>query len=190
VIKLPRRPWKCYRELDNKAYVLKQKKTQKGRRMYVKGVPEPKIRIFTMGKKNPDFNYVIKLTATEIGQISHLALEAARIAANRYMRKVLTPANYFMKVLVYPFHVIREHKMMAFAGADRLQDGMRKAFGKPAGTAVRVEKPDKDIILIKVKKDNIRHAKIALKRSRMKLPLKAKVNVMTNDEYKEQGGVF
>lgn len=187
---MPRRPWKCYRKLSNKAYVQKQKKTGKMRRTYVTGVPETKLRHFTMGKRNNDFNHVVKLTVNEIGQISDVAVEAARVAANRYMNKTLTPQNYFMKILLYPHHVIREHKMMAFAGADRLQDGMRKSFGKACGNAVRIEKPGKDIILIKVKKENIKHAKTALKRSRMKLPLKASINIITNKQYKEEGGPF
>ncbi|MBD3227229.1 MAG: 50S ribosomal protein L16 [Candidatus Lokiarchaeota archaeon] len=187
---MPRRPWKCYRELANKAYVKKEKKTGKMRRTYVTGVPETKLRHFTMGKRDNDFNHVIKLTVDEKGQISDVAVEAGRVAANRYLNKKLTPQNYFMKVLLYPHHVIREHKMMAFAGADRLQDGMRRAFGKACGNAVRVERPGKDIMLIKVDKENVKHAKIALTRTRMKLPLKASINVITNEEYKKNGGAF
>jgi len=187
---MPRRPWKCYRRLTAKAYVKKQKKTKKMRRLYVRGVPDPKIRIFTMGKRNPEFDHVVKLTITEIGNINNLSLEAARIAANRYLRKNLGTSNYYLKILLYPFHVIREHKMMAFAGADRLQDGMRKAFGKPCGTAVRIDKPGKDIMLVKIKKQNIDVAKEALRRAKMKFPLKSVISVLTDSEYKAQGGVF
>lgn len=39
---------------------------------------------------------------------------------------------------VHPFHVLRINKMLSCAGADRLQTGMRGAFGKPAGVAARV----------------------------------------------------
>jgi len=187
---MPRRPWKCYRFLTKKAYVIKQKKTKKMRRFYVRGVPDPKIRIFTMGKKNPDLDHVVKLTITELGNINNLSLEAARIASNRYMRKSIGVSNYHLKILLYPFHVIREHKMMAFAGADRLQDGMRKAFGKACGTAVRVNRINKDIMLIKVKKQDINIAREALRRAKMKFPLKSTISVITYDEYKKQGGVF
>lgn len=41
-------------------------------------------------------------------------------------------------VQVHPFHVLRINKMLSCAGADRLQTGMRGAFGKPAGLAARV----------------------------------------------------
>ncbi|RUS24848.1 hypothetical protein BC938DRAFT_472993 [Jimgerdemannia flammicorona] len=43
-----------------------------------------------------------------------------------------------MRVRVHPFHVIRINKMLSCAGADRLQTGMRGAFGKPQGTVARV----------------------------------------------------
>merc|ERR1711915_880430 len=39
---------------------------------------------------------------------------------------------------VHPFHVLRINKMLSCAGADRLQTGMRGAFGMAHGTAARV----------------------------------------------------
>jgi large subunit ribosomal protein L10e len=42
-------------------------------------------------------------------------------------------------VRVHPFHVLRIDKMLSCAGADRLQTGMRGAFGKPQGTCARVQ---------------------------------------------------
>jgi large subunit ribosomal protein L10e len=43
-----------------------------------------------------------------------------------------------MRVRVHPYHVLRINKMLSCAGADRLQTGMRGAFGKPIGLAARV----------------------------------------------------
>ena len=43
-----------------------------------------------------------------------------------------------MRVRVHPYHVIRINKMLSCAGADRLQTGMRGAFGKPQGLVARV----------------------------------------------------
>ena len=63
-----------------------------------------------------------------------MLLEAARVAAN----KKLTPIGetaYFLRVKVYPHVILRENRMIATAGADRLQEGMRKAWGKPMGLA-------------------------------------------------------
>jgi large subunit ribosomal protein L10e len=34
--------------------------------------------------------------------------------------------------------VLRENKQATGAGADRVSDGMRQAFGKPVGTAARI----------------------------------------------------
>jgi len=39
---------------------------------------------------------------------------------------------------IYPHVILRENKMIATAGADRLQEGMRRAFGKSTGLAARV----------------------------------------------------
>ena len=44
-----------------------------------------------------------------------------------------------MRVRAHPFHVVRINKMLSCAGADRLQTGMRGAFGKPNGTVARVQ---------------------------------------------------
>ena len=66
------------------------------------------------------------------------ALEAARIAANRYMVKNAGTDTFHLRVRVHPFHVLRINKMLSCAGADRLQTGMRGAFGKPQGVCARV----------------------------------------------------
>jgi len=43
-----------------------------------------------------------------------------------------------MRVRIHPYHVLRINKMLSCAGADRLQTGMRGAFGKPTGVVARV----------------------------------------------------
>ena len=43
-----------------------------------------------------------------------------------------------MRVRKHPYHVVRINKMLSCAGADRLQTGMRGAFGKPQGLVARV----------------------------------------------------
>lgn len=44
-----------------------------------------------------------------------------------------------MRVRKHPYHVVRINKMLSCAGADRLQTGMRGAFGKPQGLVARVD---------------------------------------------------
>merc|ERR1712083_740458 len=46
--------------------------------------------------------------------------------------------QFHIRMRVHPFHVLRINKMLSCAGADRLQTGMRGAFGKAHGTAARV----------------------------------------------------
>ena len=44
-----------------------------------------------------------------------------------------------MRIRVHPWHVLRINKMLSCAGADRLQTGMRGAYGKPIGNCARVK---------------------------------------------------
>ena len=78
------------------------------------------------------------LCSWEKEQVTSEALEAARIAANKYMVKNAGKDTFHLRVRVHPFHVLRINKMLSCAGADRLQTGMRGAFGKPQGVCARV----------------------------------------------------
>jgi len=71
-------------------------------------------------------------------QIGSEALEAARINANKFMVKNAGKEAFHIRIRVHPYHVVRINKMLSCAGADRLQQGMRGAFGKPVGLAARV----------------------------------------------------
>ena len=57
------------------------------------------------------------------------ALEAARIAANKYMSTRAGKDAFHLRVRVHPFHVLRINKMLSCAGADRLQTGAWRAGG-------------------------------------------------------------
>jgi len=78
------------------------------------------------------------LCSWEKENVSSEALEAARIAANKYMVKHAGKDAFHLRIRVHPFHVLRINKMLSCAGADRLQTGMRGAFGKPQGLCARV----------------------------------------------------
>lgn len=56
-------------------------------------------------------------------QISSEALEAARVACNKYLLKNAGKEAYHIRVRVHPFHVLRMSKMLSCAGADRLSQG-------------------------------------------------------------------
>lgn len=91
-----------------------------------------------MGNRQVKLNLRGDLLMNERCQISHKALEALRISVNRNLTNMMGNNDFHFVIHVKPYHVIRENRMMAFAGADRLQDGMRRAFGKPVGSAARV----------------------------------------------------
>jgi len=54
------------------------------------------------------------------------------------MVKTAGKESFHLRVRVHPFHVVRINKMLSCAGADRLQTGMRGAWGKPNGSVARV----------------------------------------------------
>merc|ERR1712045_839839 len=108
---------------------------------YCRGVPESKIRIYDVGNKKAPvdfFPFVAHLVCDEKQQISSEALEACRVAINKYLGKYLGKDAYHIRVRAHPFHVLRANKMLSCAGADRLSSGMRHSYGKPIGVAARV----------------------------------------------------
>ncbi|MEM2875865.1 MAG: 50S ribosomal protein L16 [Candidatus Bathyarchaeia archaeon] len=155
---------KNYREIKGQPYARKE---------FIKGPPAPKITKFTMGDTSKRFNYRVSLVAEEAAQVRHVALEAGRVAANRLLAEKLGK-DFLLKVIPYPHIVLRENKMMFGAHADRLQDGMRKAFGKPIGTAARV-KVNQPIIIAEVDERGIDVAKEAMIRGRAKLPMQCRI---------------
>jgi ribosomal protein L10e len=57
---------------------------------------------------------------------------------SRYLVKVAGKEGFHLRVRAHPYHVVRINKMLSCAGADRLQTGMRGAWGKPNGSVARV----------------------------------------------------
>lgn len=160
------RPGRCYREVKRPYTRISQKKPSKS---YVKGVPGSKIIKFEAGDPKGDFPVKVVLVSEGRVQIRHNALESARTNANKYLHTKLGGENYFLKVLVYPHHVMRENPLATGAGADRLQEGMRRSFGKPTGFAAQVDKNQR-IMLARVPENQEEVAKEALRRAGHKLP--------------------
>jgi len=179
-----RRPNKCYRYCKNKPY-------PKSR--YCRGVPDAKIRIYEVGrKKQPcdDFPAAVHMVSDEYQQISSEALEAARIAANKYMITNAGKDFFHLRVRPHPFHVLRVNKMLTCAGADRLQTGMRGAFGKSYGVCARVD-IGQVLLSMRTKPDKVETAIEALRRAKFKFPGRQKIHVskmfgftkFTKDDY-------
>ena len=169
---MARKPAKMYRESRSQAFT---------RREYMSGVPLNRINQYDMGNPRGDFPIKLSLKAKENCQIRHLALEAARIAANRFMVKKAGSVGFHLKVLIYPHIVLRENKQATGAGADRVSQGMRKAFGKAVGTAARVNR-DQNLITISTSKAFFLNAKDALRRASMKLPTPCYIVIVKGEE--------
>uniref|UniRef100_A0A7C1NZZ0 Large ribosomal subunit protein uL16 n=1 Tax=Thermofilum pendens TaxID=2269 RepID=A0A7C1NZZ0_THEPE len=164
---MPLRPGRCYRHFGTPPYT---------RLEYIKSNPPVLVPKFDLGNPNGEYNTRLMLVVEEPGQIRANALEAARQHANKFLSSKLGDTNYFMRIAVYPHHILRENKMMAMAGADRLQDGMRLAFGTPIGRAARV-RAGQPVIILLVDEKNVETAKEALRRAASKLPLPTRIVV-------------
>jgi len=153
----------------------RQAKSMFYNKKFAPGTPNPKVARFVTGKFRNDYDFKLELVSLNRLQIRSNALEAARVAASKKLATVGEEA-FYLRVVSYPFVVMRENKMIATAGADRLQEGMRKAFGKPIGVAALV-RIGSVILDIRVKAEHLDKAKLALKAATTKLPFKYKVVV-------------
>ncbi|XP_072449058.1 large ribosomal subunit protein uL16 [Chiloscyllium punctatum] len=116
------------------------------------------------------------MVSDEYEQLSSEALEAARICANKYMVKTCGKDGFHIRMRLHPFHVIRINKMLSCAGADRLQTGMRGAFGKPQGTVARVN-IGQVIMSVRTKTQHKEHVIEALRRAKFKFPGRQKIHI-------------
>ena len=164
---MARKPGSMYR------YVRGQATTRK---KYMGGIPNPRITQFVMGNKTDDFPLQVTLTANERCHVRHNSLESARITANRALEKKIGTANYRLRIRVYPHIILRENKQATGAGADRVSQGMRSAYGKNVGTAAKVQ-PNQIIMTVETTEQYIEHAKNALRKAGMKITSPCKVNL-------------
>ena len=136
---------------------------------HIKGKPQIKIAKFNSGNRKGDFDVCVQLLINEKVQIRHMAIESTRLAANKTLEKTTGESGYSSRLRIYPHIRLRENKMIAAAGADRLSDGMRRAFGKANSLAARV-KQGQVIMEMNVKEEHLDAAKSALKKACVKLP--------------------
>merc|ERR1711907_67412 len=138
--KMGRRPSRCYRYQKNKPY-------PKSR--FNRGVPDPKLRIYDVGKKKAPYD--------RFSSCVHLV-------CYKYMTVNCGKENFHMRIRVHPWHVVRINKMLSCAGADRLQQGMRGAFGKALCKSARVS-IGQILMSVRTHADKVEHACEALRRS-------------------------
>ena len=174
---MARKPAKMYRRIKGQAYT---------RRKYTGGVPNNRIMRFHMGNRKAaeadDFPVVIHLSVDEGCQVRHTALEAARVISNANIRESAGQEGYALRVDVYPHHILRENKQATGAGADRVSQGMRCAFGKNVGTAARCKR-DTTVISISTDAKHFLTAKDALRKASMKIPSPCSTKVVKGHEH-------
>lgn len=71
--------------------------------------------------------------SVEKEQLSSEALEAARVACNKYMVKNAGKDAFHLRIRVHPWHVLRINKMLSCAGADRCAPQLEQGAGCTAG---------------------------------------------------------
>jgi len=120
---MTRKPGSMYREIRGQAYA--QNGTWRG--------PRDRISQFDIGDLRTKFPVHVHLIAEEHVR-SATSPRGRRISANRYIVKKAGNA-YHLKLRLYPHNVLRENKIATGAGADRISEGMRAAFGAAVGTA-------------------------------------------------------
>lgn len=157
----------CYKNGNGQPYTRKE---------FIKGKPQIKIAKFQGGKKG-EYDYIVQLRSNEKMQIRHMAIESARLSANKTLEQTTGETGYFSLLRIYPHILLRENKMIATAGADRLQEGMRRAFGKAVSLAARVNR-GQIIMEMHVKKDHVEAAKKALAGACVKLPITPSIKVV------------
>lgn len=167
-----KRPAYCYKVPPKKPYTRKE---------YIKSIPQPRLRILELGNPRHKYDYVLLLISEQKAMILDRALESARVTANRYLTKKIGRGNYFMRIRSYPHHILRELRFLGVAGADRIQTGMRKAFGKVVDRAAIV-KINQIIIEIWVTKNSLNAGKEALRRASHKLGIDHRIEIRRFEE--------
>lgn len=137
---MAKRPWRIFRDIERPYTRFSYSKNLNK----IPGAPVSKIRMFEAGIKNKrDWKYVGHLISVDNVQVSDYSVEAVRVNLLKYLEKDIK--EFYFKIWKYPHHVVREHPLAYGAGADRISQGMRLAFGKPLYRAIQVFY--KDILL-------------------------------------------
>ncbi|MBD3210873.1 50S ribosomal protein L16 [Candidatus Micrarchaeota archaeon] len=174
------RPAKTFRKPDRQPWCRYSR--SKPRKSYIKAMPHADLHQFRMGEMKEDFDTQIDLVCKEPIIIRDNAIESARQSSNKRLEKEMA-GEYFFMVRPFPHHVIRENKMISGAGADRLQKGMRRSFGRPTDKAAIMEK-GKVVFTVYTYKKHAKLVKEALTIAQRKLSGKYRVEVFPSSRTK------
>jgi len=147
--------------------------SKKRAKSYIKTVPNSRIVKFKMGDikgfDNEEYPFQLHVLSKETCQIRDNSIEAVRQFLNRFIQ-IKIGKEFYLEVKIFPHHILRENKMLTGAGADRMQTGMSRAFGKTMGRAALV-KPNQTLFIIGVKtKKAEAEARKLIKSAKARLP--------------------
>ena len=167
------RPARTFRDANKVAWARFSRK--KPRKSFVKSMPHNALVIYSMGNPNGKYEVRSELVAEEKVLVRDNAIESARQAINKLLEQKL-PNSYHFKVAVFPHNVIRENKMIAGAGADRLQSGMAHPYGKPTERGAII-KPGQTIFTVAHMAKDAAIVSEAFRRAKCKLSGKWRVEM-------------
>lgn len=152
--------------------------SKKKSKSYIKVVPHNKVVKYNLGNIKAfiegKYPFFIRLITNENIQIRDTAIEAGRQLLVKQLDEKL-PNMYYLEIKIHPHHILRNNKMAAGAGADRLSSGMSQSFGSVEGRAAIVKK-NHNIFIIHTENDA--HARVArdiMTMVKAKLPCSAKI---------------
>lgn len=159
------------------------RKSKQRKHSYIKTVPNSKIVKFKMGDlsgyESGKYPITLEVISKEKIQLRDNAIEAVRQYFNRFIQSRIGK-EFFLEVKIYPHHILRENKMLTGAGADRMQTGMSRAFGKTVGRAALI-RPNQVLFKIGVKtpKQEIEARKL-IRSIKARLPCKITTNKISS----------
>ncbi|MBU1136614.1 MAG: 50S ribosomal protein L16 [Nanoarchaeota archaeon] len=154
------------------------RKSSKKSKSYIKTIPENKIVKYKMGAINDfdkgKFKNIIRLISTEKVLIRDNSLESCRQFINKNIDRALA-GQYYFEVKPFPHHILRENKALTTPGADRMQTGMQRSFGKAIGRAAIV-KPWQTVFLVAFLNERSRKiVRSALEKIKSKIPCRSRI---------------
>jgi len=154
------------------------RKSAKKSKSYIKAVPYSKIVKFNMGDvaayNAGKHKYEVTLVAENGVQVRDNALEAARMLVHKILEEKV-PGQYYIIVKMFPHHFLRENKLAAGAGADRMATGMTQSFGVVVGRGCFTH-PGKTILFVSCTDDKVaRVARDALATVKSKFSCRTRV---------------
>ena len=151
------------------------------KKAYIRTTYPKTIVRFDMGDPKGKYPYRVELLSKKGIQMRDHALESARQTSIRLLEGTLGTTGYYLKVNIFPHHILRENPLAAGAGADRFSTGMTHSFGKPIGAAARVQ-AGQTILTIDIDKANLPLAKKAMLRASHKLPCSCWIKITENKQ--------